>query len=285
MSWVSILVLAALVGVLRWVFPERPMDYVGPRALLDAAFALGLLGLTLLVAGGIGRKVQRWLKLEGETRLEQAVFGLAIGLGVLAYGVLALGLVGSLRPWTILLWVVLAGVWALREWTQIVGALMGWVGTRPGGWRRLGLGKGLVLIVGGLIFALTLFQALAPPWDYDGLMYHLQGPKLFLQAGRILPLPDNWQANGPFTVEMLYAIGMAFGSDTFARLMHLTYAVLLVLGTFAFGQRRLKTVGGWVTAAILIGIPIFPFWASLAYADIAWALYEFLGLYALTFCA
>jgi hypothetical protein len=281
MSWVSIVVLAALLGVLRWLFPERPMDYVGPRALLDAAFALGLLGLTLLVAGGIGRKVQRWLKLEGWTRLERAVFGLSIGLGVLAYGVLALGLVRSLQPWAILLLLTIVAVWTWRELTDIVTALPSHLAVPFRGWREIGLGERLLSVAGGLIFVLTLLQALTPPWDTDGLMYHLQGPKLFLQAERILLLPDNWQANGPFTVEMLYAIGMAFGSDTYARLMHLTYAVLLVLGTFALGQRLLKSKGGWIAVAILVGNPIFPVWASLAYADMAWALFEFLGLYAL----
>jgi hypothetical protein len=124
-------------------------------------------------------------------------------------------------------------------------------------------------------------QALTPPWDTDGLMYHLQGPKLFLQAGRILLLPDNWQANGPFTIEMLFTLGLAFGSDTLAKLIHLACAVLLVLGAFALGQRTLGTAGGWGTAAILIGVPIFPFWAGLAYVDAAWTLYECMALYAL----
>jgi len=74
---------------------------------------------------------------------------------------------------------------------------------------------------------------------------------------------------------------MAFGSDTFAKLIHLTYAVLLVLGTFAFGRRCLRPRRGWIAAAILVGMPIFPVWASLAYIDMGWTLYEFLGVYAL----
>ena len=275
-----IVVLALLLGGIRWLCPERPMNYTGQRAILDAGFALGLLWLILLLAGGLGRKVQRWLKLEGLSHLEQAIFGIPLGLGVLAYGVLALGLVGLLQPWAILLWLVAAGVWAWQEWTEVVEQLPEWLTQQPRVLRELGTQEKVLLVLGGLIFALTLFQALTPPWDYDGLMYHLQGPRLFLQAGRILLLPDTWQANGPFTVEMLFAVGLAFGSDTFAKLLHMTYATCLVLATFGFGRRYLGRAEGWIAVALLLGIPIFPFWASTAGVDIAWALYEFLGIYA-----
>ncbi|MFC1975340.1 ArnT family glycosyltransferase [Chloroflexota bacterium] len=311
-SWVGIIALAVLLIVLRWLFPERPMDYTGPRALLDTGFALGLLGITVLLAGGLGQKVLRWLRLEDLTRLEQAVFGLAIGLGILAYGVMALGLVGLLHPWTILLWLVLVALWTWREWREIVSGVPNFFKQQVQSWHRLGpnrsyscilckkmrhmaeilFGSGssglgrkrkLFLLSGSLILVLALLQALTPPWDYDGLMYHLPASYLFLKGGRIVLLPDIWQANGPFTIEMLYIIGLGFGSDTFSNLMHLTYAALLVLATFTFGQRHLKPVGGWVAAAVLLGIPILSVWATWAYADMAWALYLFLGLYALTF--
>lgn len=51
-SYLGVAVLVVLLAELRWVFPERPPDYTGPRALLDASFALGPLGLILLLAGG-----------------------------------------------------------------------------------------------------------------------------------------------------------------------------------------------------------------------------------------
>jgi Dolichyl-phosphate-mannose-protein mannosyltransferase len=274
--------LALLLGLGRWLIPERPLEATGPHALLDVGFALGLLGLVLLLAGGVGQKALRWLRLDNLTQLEQVVFGLPIGLGILAYVVLALGLLGLLRPGVILLWLVTAGVWAWREWSDIVGRLLLGLWQCPQAWGKLGLARRLFLLAGVLMLALVLLQALTPPWDYDGLMYHLQGPRLFLQAGRVLLLPDIWQANFPFTIEMLFTVGLAFGSDTFAKLMHLTYAILLVLGAFAFGQRYLKPMGGWIAAGILMGIPIFPMWASLTHVDMAWALYEFLGLYALT---
>ncbi|NLE95967.1 MAG: phospholipid carrier-dependent glycosyltransferase [Dehalococcoidia bacterium] len=137
------------------------------------------------------------------------------------------------------------------------------------------------MIAGSALFLVTLVQGLTPPWDYDGVMYHLQGPRKFLEARRVVLLPDIWQANGPFTVEMLYAVGLSFDSAAFAKLVHLSYAVMLVLGTFILARDYLGGDAGWTAAAILVGIPIFPLWASFAYADMAWAMYELLALCAL----
>jgi hypothetical protein len=273
--------ISLILVTVRWLFPERSVVYTGPRALLDVGFALGLLALVLLLAGGLGRKVQRWLKIEGLTRLEQVVFGLPIGLGMIAYGVLALSLTGLLQPWAILLWLILASVWSWQEWSEIVDNIPERLKDEYQAWRKVGFGKKLLLIAMGLILILTLLQALSPPTDVDGLIDHLQASKLFLQAGRMYPMPDFVFANYPFTIELLFASGMAFGSDTFAKLIHLTYAVLLVLGTFALGRRCLRPKGGWIAAAILVGMPIFPVWSSLAYIDMGWTLYEFLGVYAL----
>ncbi|NLF00994.1 MAG: hypothetical protein GX601_08450, partial [Anaerolineales bacterium] len=62
---------------------------------------------------------------------------------------------------------------------------------------------------------------------------------------------------------------------------HLTYALLLCLATYALGKRTLGATAGWIAAAVLVGIPLFPLWASFAYADMAWTAYELLALMAL----
>ena len=275
-----ILFAAGLAGM-RIVFPERPMDYVGPRALLDSAFALGLLGLILLLAGGLGLKVLRWLRLSGLTSLETAVFAVPIGLGTLSYGILMLGLAGFLWPWAILLWLILASLWTWREWSEIIARIPACLFSLFNSWRGLGFGYRTLTLVGAAILALTMLQALAPPWDYDGLMYHLQGPRTFLNSGRIVLLPDLWQANGPSVLEMLFSVGLSFQSDTFAKLLHVASGVMLVLATFSFGQRFVGHPGGWTSAAILMGIPIVPLLAGMAYTDLAWALFEVLAMYAL----
>ena len=285
MKSIKAVAIAASAGMLlvgmRWLFPERPMSYVGVRAIIDSIFALGLLAFVLLLAGSLGWKVQRLLRLESLSDLERAVFGLALGLGILAYGVLVLGLIGVLRPLALFLWLLVVGLWTWREWSEFIGRMPGWLARKLRQASTLAWWQKAILAIAGLLLGMSLLDSLTPPWDYDALMYHLQAPRLFLEEGRLLLLPDTWQANGPLTIEMLFAVGLAFGSDVFAKLLHLACAVLLVLATFSAGRRLLGHAEGWVASALLLGIPFLPTWAAMANIDMGWALYEFLALYAL----
>ena len=279
--WLGITIVTIFLIILRWFFPERPPTYVGPQALLDSSFALGLLGIMLLLAGGLGGKLLNRLKLEALTSLERAVFGIALGLAVVAYGLLCLGLVGLLRPLAIFLWLLFIATWSWPEWREIADRIPAWLRERYQAWRKARFWQKLLFVTMSLILMFAMLQALSPPIDPDGLIDHLQAPKIFLQAERLYPTPEFVFGNYPFTIELLFAGGMAFGADTFAKLIHLTYAVLLVLGTFALGRRYLPSGGDWVAAAILVGMPIFPVWAGLAYIDMGWTLYEFLSLFAI----
>ena len=264
------------IGLVLWRLglPERSVHSAGPRALSDAAFAIALLGLVLYAALGLGRLTRRLLGVGAIDPLLGLLFSVAGGLGVLAYGVLALGLLSLLRPTSIFVWLGIATVVACRE-TLVHGGACG-DPLQP--FQRLSPGLKAGLVTAIAIFALSLVQALTPVWDYDGLMYHLQAPALFLKAGRLLLLPDLWQANGPLAAEMLYLVGLAAGSEVFSKVIHLAFAALLVVATFAVARRHLGERAGWLAGGILLGVPILPVWGSLAYADMAWAAFEFLAI-------
>src|SRR3989304_5473463 len=92
-----------------------PLGGGGPRALSDGAFAILLLLLVLYTASGLGRLILRLLGIGALDPLLGLVFSIAAGLGVLAYGVLALGLVSLLRPAAVFVWVGIATAVAWRE--------------------------------------------------------------------------------------------------------------------------------------------------------------------------
>jgi hypothetical protein len=47
---------------------------------------------------------------------------------------------------------------------------------------------------------------------------------------------------------------------------------------FAVARRHQGDRVAWIAAGVLVGVPIFPVWGSLAYADMVWALFEFLAI-------
>ena len=113
----GLVLLTGLVGLflLRLGLGERPIDDLGPRALLDALFTLMLAALVVLIASSVGRRVLAALRLLDLTRLEQWAFAAPIGLGILAYGVFVLGLLGLLQAWALALWIAIAGLLTRRE--------------------------------------------------------------------------------------------------------------------------------------------------------------------------
>jgi hypothetical protein len=280
-SKVFVAIFVVIVLITRWIFPERPLDYTGPRAVLDSLFALNLLFLTTLLAIGIGLKALQKLKLDGLDYHEQVLFGLPLGIGIIAYGILALGLLGALQPWPILIWLIVLGVYSHNEWGTFLDNILPALGRARLAWRDEGAEKKLLLVAIGVILLLTLGQSLSPPTDPDGLIHHLQEPKLFLEAGRFFASSDFVFANYPSTMESMFLVGMAFGSDTYAKLFHLLTATLLVIATYALGRRLHGSGTGWKGVLVLLGMPIIPVWASLAYIDMGWALFEFLAVYAI----
>jgi len=279
---ISFVLVGAALFSWRAAFPERSLEAIGWRALSDAGFALGLLAFVLLLAWAVGRGISERLSLLDDP--EDAlviVFQVSLGLGFLGVAILLLGLFGLFSPLAFLALVFATALASRRALSPVLQALA----KLPGRVLRAAKGAGplglTAVLTSALIGALATLQALTPPWDYDGLMYHLQAPRLYLEAGRVFLTPDLWQANGPMLGEMLYGLGLAFGSDTFARLLHLSLAFLLAISAAGLAARHLGTRGGWITLAVLVGIPIYPMWGQLAFADMFWALYEWLAICAM----
>lgn len=274
--------LIAATGLLavRLTWPPRHPDAIGPVAWRDLALTLGLFVLAMALAHSAGSVVLRRLQLEGTTTLERALLCLALGVGILGYSVTALGLLGQLRTtWVAVLLAAMAAALG-RELSSLVQGVARALRGLPQAWAAAPAIGRAFLVLAIPIGLLALVQALAPPWDYDGLMYHLAGPQRFLQAGRLYPDTDNWYINGPFTLEMVFAVGMTFGDDIFPRLVHFATGILLMGATYAAGRRWLGERGGWIAAAVLLSVPTLPIWASFAYIDLGWSLYEFLALFA-----
>jgi hypothetical protein len=249
--------------------------------MLSSLYALLVAALISLIACALGLLVLDFFSSLHVSFLEKAAFSFSLGCGGLAYGVLLLGLVGELNLWALLTWLLLASLVARRSILRVLQSLVKLPSAFLAMWKDLGGPKKVFLAAATVLLGATTLQALTPPWDYDGLMYHLQGPRLFLEASRVFSLPDVWGANGPSSLEMLFALAMKLGTDRAPKVLHLAFGVCLFAITFALGRRLLPRGGEWLACAVLLGVPILPVWSSLAYSDLAWAAFESLAMLAI----
>jgi hypothetical protein len=272
------LFLGCLLVNLQRITPAPHLDDLGSSSLLDSLFAISMAIVVLFLAAGLGSLLLKPFKLDKWTFIERTVIGLPLGLATIAYGVFFMGLAGWIRPIHLICWTIVITVISFKHSCLYVGETINAISGFKNTWFEFSIIKKVIFSIGFFALLLALFQAFTPPWDYDGLAYHLQGPRLFLEEGRIIPIPENWFTYYPSTWEMLYMLGMGLGSDIFARLMHFSTLILFLLASYAFGRRFLPKSGGWLAAAILLGIPILPLWGNAAYTDIAWALFQFLAI-------
>jgi 4-amino-4-deoxy-L-arabinose transferase-like glycosyltransferase len=134
----------------------------------------------------------------------------------------------------------------------------------------------LVAVLGSS-FVLTIFGALTPPHHWDALTYHLAAPEYFLETGWIRPVPQIEWSNLPMTAELLYGVGLAFGSESFSQLLHAAFGGITALALWGFAQRRVDRLTAWLALAIFVATPQVQMWARIANIDLALACFIFLA--------
>jgi len=237
--------------------------------------------LITYISYSVGRRILTYLQIEDRSRLDRVVFAIPLGLGVISLGIFLLGVAGQFKIGLMITWLIVLAIWSRDDLIASLRNTPSLLKAGKNSWRNANYqGKGLI-ILSFIILTLTFLQALTPVWDYDGLMYHLEGPRQFLEANRILLLQHPYQANGPMLIEMLYSIPVGLGLEPLSKLIHMTFGILLILATYSLGERYLGTRKGWIPAAIMLASPIIVSLAGYAYSDLGWALYTLLGMYSI----
>jgi hypothetical protein len=279
---ISTIVVILLLGVLllnsQRITHAPHMDDLTSGTFLDSLFAIGLTGLVLFISAGLGVWITKQFKMESWSFIEQTIIGIPLGLAAIGYSVLFMGLAGWINPIHFICLLIMLTILSFKKSVSFLYEALQNIKGFKNTWKKFTLIKKVVFSAGALALVFALFQGFTPPWDYDGLMYHLQGPRLFLEAGKIIPLPENVLTFYPFTWEMIYMMGLALGSDIFARLIHFSTLILFLLATYIYGRRFLSKLGGWIAVSILLGIPILLILGISAYTDIAWGLFQFLAI-------
>jgi hypothetical protein len=225
------------------------------RLLQDGGCAV----LWLISMGGIGWIFWRFLR--PEISSPAGATCVALGIGITSLAILVLGLIGWMNQW----WAFgIVGTGAAIAVILLFARnrnrnLAPWV-TEPAGW-------GWLWIAAAAVAGVVTLAAFFPPgllWGdepngYDVVEYHLQVPREWYEAGRIIPLHHNVFSYFPFNVEMQYLLAMWLHGGSrgpwagmyLAQLMHTAIcgvAAWAVYGLAGGGKRGI--VAGLITAAI-----------------------------------
>jgi len=233
-------------------------------AILIAAFLLGAQALALTC-------------LRRETALpvpERSLFALGLGIVLMAYVLLAVGLLGFLTRPVVLVAALACGLVGLRQVRLLAEALRVLLGAV----RRGLLGPTTRRAVHAFLVVwtlLVLLGTLAPPGDsdWDGLSQHLATPKIYLRHHAIAPIWFDHHSNFPFTLQMLFTVAMAAGSPEAAKVIHLVCGIAAALALIVAGRRFLSPAAGVWAAFALVTVPLVGWLGTVAYVDLGGAFF------------
>lgn len=265
--------LGALMGGYFWA--HKPFDFGVMGALLPAVLNLVLVGGVLFLCAAVGR----WLTAPIMGTDDPAThLALSAGLGLGAVSVLwgLIGLAGGIHPLTGWLMVLVLGGVGYRQMKPTWQALRSLQRPQPSN----GLQK-FIWLYGLMVLALTLLVALAPVTAWDALTYHLTGPRLFIEAGRIVHPLDIPQMGFPLLGQMQFMWGMLLvGGDGPAALFHFGYGLLALAVTVGLARRSFGPEVAWLAAMVFLSVPSLLYGLSWPYVDGALLFYTTAAFYA-----
>lgn len=183
--------------------------------LYTLAVAAGMIALA--VSAGLGAlRVPQWRDTSAVLTLLVAA---AVGTGVLGTSLLIAFAIAGVNVVSISLVLITVALLVRRRFAELLPAARG-AATEL---RRL---AGVpVLSVLALVTVAMLMLALAPPTDYDSLMYHLEVPRQFLLHGGIHVPDGNMHASYVGLVHMLYLPLLAVGSLSAPALLSMFFTI------------------------------------------------------------
>ncbi len=257
---------------------HKPLGPVNAQAIVLACLDLAAAGSVVYVGIGVGARLLP--ELPATSPAERLALSAGLGMGAIGLIVLAVGVMGGLYLSILGLLMCVGLVWATPHTVSLIKSVQQ-AGRAALSRRQPGDAVSRFMMVFTVaLLLLSLLKSLTPPTSWDSLVYHLTGPKLWVQAHRIWPALEMPFGGYPSLTEMLFTVGMLLGRPAVAQLIHWTFGVLLLLLLYALVRRYFDPRIAWLSVAILVGSPVVTGQLSWAYVDIALMYFALAAVYA-----
>lgn len=205
------------------------------------------------------------------------MLSLAFAIGIFSYCIFFIGLAGFLyKPLLILCTILFWGGFFLWK-KELVGTLF----------QKIKTIHHSPLIFFSLIYLLiqvviNFVGLLGPEIGFDATWYHLTLPKLYLLYHTVIHIPGGilYYSDMPHLTEMLYTVGLSFGSDFFARGVHFLFGLLDCVALYLLGRKFLSK--NWaILLSVLFYSNLVVGWESISgYIDLSRTFFTIVSLLA-----
>jgi 4-amino-4-deoxy-L-arabinose transferase-like glycosyltransferase len=124
-----------------------------------------------------------------------------------------------------------------------------------------------------LLLVATLLLCALPPTARDELTHHLNIPRLYVRAGRIIQVPMAPYSYYPMLLDMFFTPWVVWGYDSVPKVIHALFGFLTGLLLYAYLARRINAVYGLLGFFAWISIPCIFRLSQWAYVDLGLVFY------------
>ncbi|MBA7510164.1 hypothetical protein ES705_02139 [subsurface metagenome] len=248
--------------------------------LFDYLLSVGLLLMVIVVAYFLGKKSLKWLKIDFGFLLEEVVFSVGLGFGILAYATFFLGILGLLYTSLFYGLVIVIFVFAISEMIKSRRQIKKTNPAAPPG-TRFSFVYLPILILLGIFVTVNFIMSFTPELFYDSLVCHLGVPNYYVIKHKILEMPYRVSSHYPSNMQMLYTMALLLKEEGLPKLLHFSSGILCLGAIFSFSKRYLNHHVGIIACAIFYSIPILAMNSWVAGNDITLSYFFILSIYAL----
>ena len=248
--------------------------------LFDYLFSVGLLSIIIVVAYFLGKKSLKWLKIDFGFLLEEVVFSVGLGFGILAYATFFLGILGLLYTSLFYGLVIVIFVFAIGEIIKSRKQIKKTNPPAPPG-TRFSFVYLPIWILLGIFVTVNFIMSFIPELFYDSLVCHLGAPNYYVIKHKIVEMPYRVGSHYPSNVQMLYTIGLLLKGEGLPKLLHFSSGILCLGAIFSFSKRYFNHFVGIIACAIFYSVPILVMNSWVTGNDIALSYFFILSIYAL----
>ena len=218
----------------------------------------------LILLAGAGGRMLKLLKIRNISAWESLIPSVAIGLGLVGFSILGLGLDGLIQRKMLLSLYLLLSINAFQHFFvqghPLTDETMALIARRrgqgiPGSgpvMEKLGRWEVIALFVATLWTVLFLFpDLLAPEGFWDALVYHLASPKRWMEAHKMVTIVPFF-SNFPVLMPMNYMLALAIRGEGLARGLNVSLGILTALAVWMFARQWLDRNSS-IRAAFLVG--------------------------------
>lgn len=191
---------------------------------------------------------------------------IAILIGILGYTVFALGLLGLLYPWVLIVLIVSFGAYVVFTFTTKQIPRFPVFDKKE---------HALIIIICTQLL-IAMIGVLGPEIGFDALWYHLTFPKLYLLHHSISHIPGGlfYYSDMPKLTEMLYTIALSVGDERVAKLIHFLFGVGILIILYRFSKKYMSRLNSLLTVLLFSSNLIVGWEMITSYVDLARTFFE-----------